>query len=471
MPIPCTPATATLFLFFMSLACVAVAQPSIPPPKWEWAERTGAHELSSGEAICAAPSGDIYLAGTVTDTVRFSGVEVASAGEFQMFIVRYRGGREGGELLARTRGIEPRRGSCEPFHLQVDGDGNIFVAGLFSGLVDFGGIALYTGNNWTGFLAKYCPDGELAWAQRIDDGSRQWYPSFAIGQAGEIYFTFNAVDTLFAGSTVIPLARQIGVLGRIGADGDPEWVMTITKGELTGICDISVDNSGNLVILEVAPAEPASLNQNRNRPEQVECDYSLRCMAPDGTTQWVTHLTRTRWLQWPRIIGAGASITVHGIFGDSLRLFDRAHSIELRAGGGRTHLFLASIAEDGVPEWGRTVASGSLYSREAATDEAGNLYCAISYSDSVEIDGRRLPNNQRQYGRDVLVTCHDAAGEMRWIQTGGGVGDDPVLAMCATRAGEVYVTGWFTGQTQFGATSMRSAGRVDLFLAKLSAWR
>jgi hypothetical protein len=69
----------------------------------------------------------------------------------------------------------------DPFGLGVDGAGNVVLASRDSGLVDFGSLVL---TNSTAFLAKYDSTGNLLWASESPPAD-----ALAVGTNGSIYLT------------------------------------------------------------------------------------------------------------------------------------------------------------------------------------------------------------------------------------------------------------------------------------------
>lgn len=70
-------------------------------------------------------------------------------------------------------------------------------------------------------------------------------------------------------------------------------------------------------------------------------------------------------------------------------------------------------------------------------------------------------------GLDIFVAKLDDKGDGVWAVHFGGTGDERDPRVAVDAAGDVYVTGTFTGQVAFGAVNLVSMGDVDVFVAKL----
>src|SRR5260221_3270371 len=97
--------------------------------------------------------------------------------------------------------------------MAVDRNGNIFVTGVFSNSVDFGGGALTSaGAGSTMFLAKYSSHGSLMWAKQFG-GTATWSPkSMALDGSGNIYVavTGNSGGPLMKLDSSGHLIRAVG---------------------------------------------------------------------------------------------------------------------------------------------------------------------------------------------------------------------------------------------------------------------
>jgi hypothetical protein len=70
-------------------------------------------------------------------------------------------------------------------------------------------------------------------------------------------------------------------------------------------------------------------------------------------------------------------------------------------------------------------------------------------------------------GLDIFVAKLDGNGDGIWAVHYGGTGDEKDPRIALDTAGDVYVTGTFTGQIAFGAVNLVSMGDIDVFVAKL----
>ncbi len=71
--------------------------------------------------------------------------------------------------------------------------------------------------------------------------------------------------------------------------------------------------------------------------------------------------------------------------------------------------------------------------------------------------------------RDAVIGSYDLNGNISWINSYGGSGDDRPEAMCIDPLGNIIIRGEFENTVAFGSTNLSSSGVHDLFLLKLTS--
>jgi hypothetical protein len=112
--------------------------------------------------------------------------------------------------------------------LPIDGAGNSYLAGRFTGTTVIGGTTLVSQGYDDGFLAKFTPTGSLAWVQRIGSVGADGASGVALDAAGNVYVvgSFGGPLTL---SPTLALTGSGGVyVVRFSPQGLPEWARQST---------------------------------------------------------------------------------------------------------------------------------------------------------------------------------------------------------------------------------------------------
>jgi hypothetical protein len=126
----------------------------------------------------------------------------------------------------------------------------------------------------------------------------------------------------------------------------------------------------------------------------------------------------------------------------------------------------ASSAISNGARWVEIFGNGfdSLALPNVATDGARNAILAGNFSGAHDIGDTPVAGTAETNG---VVVKLDRDGAVKWVKTPTATGDVHVTAVTADLAGNVYVTGVFDGEVDWGGGVLTSAGDDDFFVAKL----
>lgn len=120
------------------------------------------------------------------------------------------------------------------------------------------------------------------------------------------------------------------------------------------------------------------------------------------------------------------------------------------------------------PHWAYTLGGvGNDHVADIQVDGAGNLYITGEFSGAITFGGQGF---QASGGLDLFVAKLDPNGGLIWFRKGGGYGIDRGVKLALDGAGAVAVVGEFMGTADVLGTTLQSAGNTaDMFIAKLEA--
>lgn len=158
--------------------------------------------------------------------------------------------------------------------------------------------------------------------------------------------------------------------------------------------------------------------------------------------------------------------------GDALVSIGTASSSIGMAGltlSGGTH-YLVSLDGAGNAKWSKTLPSDSsaitrgksrsIIKYDGSTD---TLLWAADFMGTVNL-GSSLSSSG---GTDVVLARLSTSGNVLWAKkAGGGSGSQFASSVIVDRFGNIYLTGYFTGQLSIGTSSFTSNGLEDLYVAK-----
>ena len=195
----------------------------------------GASVQGNGLAIDA--KGDLFLAGTFSGTVG----KLASAGDTDAFLAEY--DPSGNPIRAVAfGGARADQGSG----VAVDAAGNVTLVGTFNGSASFGGTTLNGAGGSDAFLVQLSPDFRVRWATAIGGNGLDSGNRVAVDGAGEVYALGTYTGSFAAGSQVVPGTASLSTfVAKFSPDGRLAWVDGLAGAPAVTAGDLAVDARGD----------------------------------------------------------------------------------------------------------------------------------------------------------------------------------------------------------------------------------
>jgi len=126
----------------------------------------------------------------------------------------------------------------------VDGLGNTYITGNFTGSVDFGGGNLANAGAYDIFLAKYDINGNHLWSQSFGSTNNDYGTSVAVDASGNVYLAgrFEA-DIHFGGATLINAGLADIFVAKLDANGNHIWSKGFGSNKVDYCNAIAVDSA------------------------------------------------------------------------------------------------------------------------------------------------------------------------------------------------------------------------------------
>ncbi|GAB3168286.1 SBBP repeat-containing protein [Telluribacter humicola] len=339
--------------------------------------------------------------------------------------------------------------------IAVDGQGNIFVAGhQFKATFS----ANYSFDESAGFLAKYSSDGVVQWVQLIDGQ----ISSIAVGKQGAIYMIGTRQGQLPKRPTTLYDYYNFQIfLAKYNSDGVKQWEQQFGGPGLHEGADLAVDESDNLYVTGLFSGK-VSLG-------------SKTLQSAGGTDTFIAKYNKGGLIQWATSAGgserdAGISIGldnknriyIGGSFEGTITI--GATTLTSR---GDVDLFVTRYTANGEAEWVQQIGGVmNDYIYDLALDKKGNVFVTGAYNETATF-GQTAMTAKAPLG-DAFVVKYSTSGQMQWVRssycTDSGIG----RGLTVDEKGAVYITGYFKGESTFGATTLIPRGQNDIFLTKYS---
>ncbi|HTL51212.1 MAG TPA: hypothetical protein VL860_01420, partial [Planctomycetota bacterium] len=327
---------------------------------------------------------------------------------------------QGADDFAWARKVSDTGTGSEVVHgIAVDGNGDIIIAGTYSGTTSFGaaGNLTATGANDV-FVAKMDRLGNFLWVKKIGGAGTDlnYGPNcVCIGPGNNIYVTgrFDSADLSVAGSATIAATGTVDIfVAMLDPAGTTQWVNhpTSAGGVTARGKGIVADSSGNCYVVGHLNG---SVTFNTTVPTT---------LVPANQDVFVCKIDISGVCQWA--VSCGGTGT------------DDGFGIALAAGGGTDPYICGLVA-------GNT-----------------NTFAPL------------VPTPNTAGGNDAFVAKLDGTnGNFLYAKLAGGVGADQANGICVDATGKAAITGSFTGSATFAplAAVVATGTGLDCFVAGIDA--
>jgi hypothetical protein len=200
-----------------------------------WSKRFPGSANSADVAVAA--DGHIVVAGAFSKGVDFGGGPLASAnpGTYEIFLAAL--DEAGDHLWSESFG---GAGFDLAGSVAVDGAGNVLLAGIFEGVIDFGGGALSAMGS-SAFVARFDPLGKHIWSKSFGDG-HVW--QMRVDPAGSVTLIGGGKGMDFGGG---PLTDW-NFVAKLDAAGNHLWSRSFGQLMVDSLFDADTDASGNVFL-------------------------------------------------------------------------------------------------------------------------------------------------------------------------------------------------------------------------------
>ena len=133
---------------------------------------------------------------------------------------------------------------------------------------------------------------------------------------------------------------------------------------------------------------------------------------------------------------------------------------------------IIKYGEEGEVEWARNVGGSNDDRIEAVAETSDGGYIVVGYfeSSSIKVGDYTLNNNNSRGYSNGMIIKYNVEGEVVWIRSVGGSGDDEIWSVDATSDGGCITGGYFdSNRIQVGDYTFENEGSTDAMIIKYSA--
>jgi hypothetical protein len=212
-----------------------------------WVDDLGGSGTDSVNGLAVDSSGDVAVVGGYSGTMSVGGTTLTSVGgSGDAFVARLNAA--GGVLWAASAG---GAGADQANAVAVDGSGDIFVTGRFTGQATVAGRSLSAPGSsyYNGFLAEYSAAGSPVYATGFGGSSYTQGLAVFVDASGNAYIGGSNYDAATIGTTTLPYGGSYdGFVAKFAPGGGVAWAQGLGGPGVDMVRGVAVDGSGNVYI-------------------------------------------------------------------------------------------------------------------------------------------------------------------------------------------------------------------------------
>jgi hypothetical protein len=343
--------------------------------------------------------------------------------------------------------------------IAVDNAGNVLLTGYFNGTVDFGGGDLVSAGGLDVFVVKYSSAGVHQWSKRFGSIGDDYGFGVAVDGSGAVAVTGYFSGTVDFGGGDLVAAGGIDIsVAKYNSAGVHQWSHGFGDGSSDSGRAIAVDGAGNVV---VTGQFAGTVNfGGGNLVAAGDIDVFVAKYNSAGTHQWSERFGGTTAdLALSLATDALADVLVAGFFQGTADFGGG----ELMSAGS-SDIFVAKYNSAGGHQWSQRFGSISSDQGNSVTvDASGHVSLAGFFQDTVDFGGGDLVSAG---SADIFVARFNPAGVHQCSERFGGASEDQVNSAVVDGSGSLMVTGYFSDTVDFGGGELVSEGGWDVFVAK-----
>ena len=491
-----------------------------------WAAQAGSPTFSDGgTAVATDSAGNAYVVGDFSGKASFGtgagATTLTSAGNQDAFVAKYSptGSLLWAKDLGGAGGYDYGRG------IAVDGSGNVFVTGDFSGTSVFGAgepgqttlSSLPANGGESIFVARLnATSGDLVWAEQFGGTVDNVGRGIAVDTTGNVYLTGGFMGNVAFGTTTLSSIYALGATNNNGApplvqDGD-----TFTVNDGTHSVTFEMDDNGSVAPGNVAVSFTTGESGNQIDRAIAQAINNANAVGLTAATAayrdsvYIAHAVSVTTVpvnptnpglavgqSWSPFVAqlqestgsvSWATKVEDGNPDEQLASAVAVSGSAVYLAGQEQHApngldptsFIAKLTTAGSgPQWLDKVASAQVTA--IAADGSGNVLSTGNFKGKVNFNpgGSFTLSSHKagsSYNFDAFVWKLDSNGKFAWADDIGGNGtrtNTGGQGIAVDSAGSVYITGWFNNTVNFnpgkGSYTLTATGGSNAFVVKLAS--
>ncbi len=470
-----------LFIFIILISTTVTTNAQ----NFVWAKSLGGSNSDYSASIAIDGTSNVYTTGYFLGTADFNPgagtANLTATGQSDIFISKL--DASGNFLWAKRIG---GNSWDDASGISIDGTGNIYVTGHFSGTVDFdpgaGTTNLTSAGAYDIFICKLDAAGNFVWAKRIGNNNGDYSWSIVLDAMNNVYITgqfFGTVDfNPNAGTSNMTSAGGYDFfILKLDATGNFVWAKTLGGLNPDVAYAVSVDASGNVFT-----------TGGFNGTVDFDPGASVFALSSAGSEDvFVLKLDALGNFVWAKTFGginfdSANSISVDGS-GNIYTIgtfagtadFDPNAAITNITSSGFYDVFISKLDNTGNFIWAKNL-NGIDYEDAFSinTDMTGCVVFSGCFSSTVDFNpGAGVYNLTPTGTQDIFISMLDNAGNFMWaVDLKGNNNIGCGISILVDTSNNIYTTGFYSSTVDFNPDAatfnITASGQEDIFIHKMN---
>ncbi len=438
-------------------------------------------------ALALDLAGNQLVTGSFTETIDFGNGPLVSAGgagpSSDIFVVKL----DAHGVAQWSKRFGDAADSHYAYAVATDLAGDVYVAGVFSGTIDFGGGPLtatvdvpapppgYSAGS-DAFLVKLDRNGNHVWSKRLGGQGLQQAYALGVDLAGSV-----TVGGAFAGVADFGGGPRACVGECSVLDGSTNgFVATYdASGHHVSDTELSSDPAGSNAVGALAVDLVGTVTVAGKFVGTLDVGAQALEGSASAPSVFVAQLARSGGARW--IHGYGASFAdspsgvavdleggavVYGTFSDTIDFGGGPLTAAATPFGAGPSLFLAHLDDEGEHVWSKAFGTtGIVTSGNVAVDLEGDVAITGGYAGSIDFGGGPVAGGL--FFPAAFVAAFDRTGAAKWSHTASSDGDAFSISTGVGAAfdlgGNLSVAGGVSGTLDFGGGALGTGADFTTF--------
>jgi hypothetical protein len=211
----------------------------------QWLQRTGGAYTDFGRAITVDPNGYVYITGYTSGPTTIGNIYFPGSGGADIFIAKYNPFTNSWIWTINGLSLDNDSGTA----IKSDANGYIYLTGYFGSTLNLYGTTITSAGLFDIWVAKFTNNGVLVWLKRAGGADYDVGVDLLTDSSGNVYVTGYFAETDFFGNISVTSAGQADIfIAKYNSAGVVQWVERAGDTAADAGSGIAIDDHNNIYV-------------------------------------------------------------------------------------------------------------------------------------------------------------------------------------------------------------------------------